>query len=181
MKTYINGYSEGSAKHTAFHITPKSYLQRILNGGLRINGEGFIYLYKEGSIYNPSQYIRYEVRDAIAYNQLFLCEGEEAVVIEVDITELAEKGEVWLEKCLEPTEEYHRLIKEAIAPEKIVSYESFRVIDPFKAIRPKAYSRANPILPSNNKIQKQLQKTRHNRKQFYRELIQLKEEDVQPV
>lgn len=178
MKTYINGYSEGSAKHTAFHITPKSYLQRILNNGLRVNGEGYIYLYKEGSIFNDSYYIRYDVRDAIAYNQLFLCEGEEAVVIEVDITELAAKGEVWLEKCLEPTEEYHRLIKEAVAPEKIVSYETFRVIDPFKAIRPKVYSRANPILPSNNKMQKQYQKTRHNRKQFYRELIQLKEEDV---
>lgn len=149
MKTYINGYSEGSAKHTAYHITPKSYLQRILNGGLRVNREGYIYLYKEGTIYNPSQYLSYEVRDAIAYNQLFLCEGEEAVVIEV-----------------------------AVEPEKIVSYETFRVIDPFKAIRPKEYSRANPILPSNNKIQKQLQKTRHNRKQFFRELIQLKEEDV---
>jgi hypothetical protein len=178
MKTYINGYSEGSAKHTAYHITPKSYLQRILNGGLRVNREGYIYLYKEGTIYNPSQYLSYEVRDAIAYNQLFLCEGEEAVVIEVDITELATNGEVWWERVLEPTEEYHRLIKVAVEPEKIVSYETFRVIDPFKAIRPKEYSRANPILPSNNKIQKQLQKTRHNRKQFFRELIQLKEEDV---
>lgn len=99
-------------------------------------------------------------------------------MIEVDITELATNGEVWWERVLEPTEEYHRLIKVAVEPEKIVSYETFRVIDPFKAIRPKEYSRANPILPSNNKIQKQLQKTRHNRKQFFRELIQLKEEDV---
>lgn len=178
MKTYLNSYTENSeVKHTAKHITSKAYLQRILNGGLKPNrSEGYLYLFLEGTIYNKEHYIWYNVKDAIAYNQLFLCEGEEAVEFTVDITEQVEKGEIWGEECIEPTQSYHRIIKDSITPDKIVSYETFRVIDLFKSFRPKFFDRSNPILPSNNKIQKQLQKTRHDRKTFTRKLIELPKE-----
>lgn len=168
MKTYVNGYTESSeVKHTAKHITTKANLLRILNGGLKPNSsEGYLYLYLDGSIFNDQHYIRYSVRDAIAYNQLFLCAGEQAIEFTVDITEQAEKDEVWGEKCIEPTQSYHRIIKEPITPDKIISYEAFTVIDPFSSVR-----------HSNNKIQKQLQKTRHKRKNFMRELIELPKEE----
>lgn len=172
---YLNNNTENSSvKHIAKHITTKANLLRIINSGLKPNSsEGYLYLYIDGTIYNNQHYITYSVRDAIAYNQLFLCEGEEAIEFTVDITEQVEKGEIWGEECIEPTQSYHRIIKDAITPDKIISYETFRVIDPFKSIRPKFLDRSNPILPSNNKIQKQLQKTRHKRNRFVRKLIEL--------
>lgn len=175
MKTYLNNYTESSeVRHIAKHITTKANLIRILNGGLKPNtSEGYLYLYVDGTIFNQEYYIGYSVRDAIAYNQLFLCEGDEAIEFTVDITEQVKKGEIWGELCIEATQSYHRIIKDVITPDKIISYEAFRVIDPFKRLRPKFFDRSNPILPSNNKIQKQLQKTRHNRKNFARTLIEL--------
>lgn len=169
MKKYINGYNETkSGKVRMLHITSKSKLQIILNNGLKPRDrEGNIYLFKDAPFLSPDRVINSTVRDYIAYNELFLGEGEEAILLTVDITDQWEKQQVWNEICGEPTEQYQFVIKESIPPSKIVSYETFRVTDPLKQVR-----------HSNNKIQKALQKNRHGRKNFIRHLINLFDESV---
>ena len=169
MKKYINGYNEtNSGKVRMLHITSKSKLQIILNNGLKPRDrEGNIYLFMDAPFLNSTRTINSTVRDYIAYNELFMGEGEEAILLTIDITDQWEKKEVWREICDEPTQENQFVIKEAVPASKIVCYETFRVTDPLKNVR-----------HSNNKIQKAYQKIRHDRSLFKRTLINLFDESV---
>lgn len=164
MKTYLNNYNKDSkVRYKAYHITTKDLLPKILKSGLKPFNklDKLVYLYENDNIVDldiPVGY--YKVRDAIAYNQLFLGEGDEAIEIEVDITDYVESGKVFIEICVEPTEKYHRVIKGSIPVDKIIGYDTFTVIDPFKTYR-----------PSNNDIQREYRKRRHSRKNFVRELV----------
>lgn len=133
---YLNGYDKGKLpkKHLC-HITYKSNLHQILREGLKPHMEGCVWLFEDGICYDPDYKICYPVRDYIGYNQIFLLEGEEAVVFTVDVTDLDEQGLIMGEIIEEPTAEYHRVVRGDISPDKIVSIQFVEGIDHLKKFR----------------------------------------------